>query len=68
MTVTISIFAILMVILVINTILEHVTNYLIRKFWNFKDNLALILTLTITLMRWAGTVEIIYELMSNQIN
>jgi hypothetical protein len=57
-----------MVILVINTILEHVTNYLIRKFWNFKDNLALILTLTITLMRWAGTVEIIYELMSNQIN
>ena len=66
MTVTISTFALLMIILVIHTIFEHLTNWVIRLLWNaFPDDDGVIIALLITTVaRWMITIGLISSLLS----
>jgi hypothetical protein len=65
MTVTISIFALLMVILVIHTIFEHLTNWVIRLLWpRYMDGGISFSIILVTLMRWVFTVSLIDSLLS----
>jgi membrane-bound metal-dependent hydrolase YbcI (DUF457 family) len=67
MTVTISTFALLMIILVIHTILEHLTNWVFRLLWNPSDGdyaMLLIVTLLLTFARWVITIGLINSLLS----
>ena len=66
MTVTISTFALLMLILVIHTILEHLTNWVIRLLWNsfYGDNGVIPALLIVTVARWMITIGLINSLLS----
>jgi hypothetical protein len=56
-----------MVILVIHTIFEHLTNWVIRLLWNLSDGddaMLLIVTLLLTFARWVITIGLINSLLS----
>jgi hypothetical protein len=64
MTVIISTFALLMLILVIHTIFEHLTNWVFRLLWNPSHGYdgVLLALLIITVVRWMITIGLIYNL------
>ena len=65
MTVTISTFALLMIILVIHTILEHLTNLVIRHLYFSKNESIMIFIVIIALVfRWIFTIRLIKYLIS----
>jgi hypothetical protein len=65
MTATISTFALLMIILVIHTILEHLTNWVFRKLWSSYGNDSIpYIVLYVTSIRWVFTVSLIKDLLS----
>jgi hypothetical protein len=65
MTVTISTFALLMVIIVIHTILEHLTNWVFRLIIpDYIDDPIIPFTIILaTLTRWVFTISIIEEIL-----